>query len=114
MTVPSLVTLLSTVCVLLILSSVDSFGRRGSEATDIGSKSAAKNQHSHWSSTGSKGFGRDTPQDAKKVEEVNIVAKPTTAKALQDIDHPDRAFLEHHPYASGVFAIDSTVGIVFI
>ena len=37
---------------------------------------------------------------------VRPVSASTDRKSTQDIDHPSRAFLEHHPYASGVFTMD--------
>jgi len=44
--------------------------------------------------------GKDMAKD------VRPVSASTDRKSTQDIDHPSRAFLEHHPYASGVFTMD--------
>jgi hypothetical protein len=44
------------------------------------------------------------------VVSVSVAASATLAVAtphdMEDIDHPQRAFVEHHPYASGVFSQD--------
>jgi hypothetical protein len=109
MTKPSLRRLL---LLLVLHSTIASFGRRGSDSPvkkDLPPAAAG-----HWSSTGFSGLDHETHE--RKIQDVKRVKKTssTSTKAAQDIhhDHPDYHFLEHHPYASGVFTLDPTLGFI--
>lgn len=90
---------LSTLAILLFLlpRPVHGFGRRGPPASE---PDVTKNvDKGRWSSTGARGLDRTAPIETKETVKAS-------RKSPDDIDHPDRAFLEHHPYASGVFTMD--------
>ena len=64
----------------------------------------AKGHHRSWSSTGTQGL------DHSEIMQVKTITKPPTKTDEKDTeDHPDRAFLEHHPIASGAFTLDPHV-----
>lgn len=91
---------LSVLAILLFLfpRPVRGFGRRGSSnAAEAKPKSIAREEH--WSSTGSRGLDHNAPEDEKVL--------PVKNKSPDDIDHPYRAWFEHHPYGSGVFTMDA-------
>jgi len=75
-----------------------------------------------WSSSGAQGMEQQyVNHPLKSVEEVVVVSHTTQNPKLmavpayanekdnENIDHPSRAFLEHHPYASGVFTFDAMI-----
>jgi hypothetical protein len=102
MTKPSLL-----LVILVLPSSVASFGRRGSDSPVKKDVPPA----GHWSSTGFGGLGHDTHKC--KIKEVKRVKKTssTSTKTIEDMDHPGKHLLECHPYASGVFTLDPTLGV---
>lgn len=91
---------LATAFLLLLLPRpvLTGYSRRGGVSPP--SSTITSQQHQHWSSTGSQGLDH-------KTEEVKPVAvKRSSTKSPEDIDHPSRAFIEHHPYASGTFSME--------
>jgi hypothetical protein len=110
MTKPSLLSLLA---LLVLPRSIESFGRRGADSVVQKDPSSAE----HMSFTGCSGLDQEDHEapecKIQVVKHVKNVKKTTftSTKAIDDIDQPDRAFMEHHPYASGVFTIDATLGM---
>ncbi len=91
----------------MLPSSVASFGRRGSDSPVKKDLPPA----GHWSSTGSGGHAHDT-QECKFKEVKRVKKTPSTsAKAIEDIANPERTFRGRHPYASGVFTLEPTLGV---
>lgn len=78
-----------------------------------------------WSSSGVQGMEQHhspyVHHPPKPVQEVVVVSHTSQKNKLmavppyaiekdnENIDHPSRAFLEHHPYASGVFTFDAMI-----
>jgi len=87
------------------------FGRRSGAAATVQQQVPPQQQQEtvHWSSTGASGLDH---RAVKVVNSKNNNSKKKKSpsnpqrRRVDDIDHPSRAFLEHHPYASGVFALD--------
>jgi hypothetical protein len=81
--------------VLLIHSAEAGFGK----TPDIALVTKAKSR-CRFSVTGMQGL------DHNYVQEVVVAVKPEKETDLKKQSHRDEAFLEHHPYASGLFTID--------
>jgi len=92
---------LKVTLVFALLPNLAVSWRRGS--VDSKTPPEAKG-HRSWSSTGTQGL------DHSEIMQVKTITKPTLQKEEKDTDdHPDRAFLEHHPIASGAFTLDPHV-----
>jgi hypothetical protein len=54
---------------------------------------------------------RGTEGDTARVVAVHRHHPVTSKTNLDEVEHPDRYYVEHHPYASGVFAFDPNLEI---
>ena len=98
--------------VLLLLSSFSyqtvqgGYYRRGSSALVPKTKLPEdKEKTPHWSSTGMQGLDQGMEED----ERLNTI--PVSKKRTRKVDlatDPKATVLEHHPFASGVFTLDSS------
>jgi hypothetical protein len=62
--------------------------------------------------SGSRRSRGSTEGDTTRVTVVHRTPVVVTSKTnLDEVEHPDRFYVEHHPYASGVFAFDPNLEI---